>query len=84
LSAWTILIALQLALSRAPFIPNPDIVFLTAALHLVGEFDAPAAVFAGMLVAEAGLSQIFNAALFVATAHLARKQGAPRAPLPAE
>lgn len=83
LSAWAILVALQLALSRAPFIPNPDIVFLTAALHLAGEFDAPPAVFAGMLVAEAGLSQIFNAALFVATAHLAGKRGARRAPFPA-
>jgi hypothetical protein len=83
LGVWLVLITLQLVLTRIPFLPNPDIVFLTAALHLAGGYDAPEAAFAGMLVAEAGLSQIFNAALFAATTHLAldrpRKDKPPEA-----
>jgi hypothetical protein len=81
-SAWLVLIALQLVLTRIPFLPNPDIVFLTAALHLADGYDAPEAAFAGMLVAEAGLSQIFNAALFAATTHLALER--PRSGKPPE
>lgn len=75
LSAWLMFIALQLVLSRIPFVPNQDIVFLTAALSLAGEIGAPEAAIAGMLLAEAGLSQLFNLALFALTAHHA----APRA-----
>ncbi len=71
LSAWFIFIALQLVLSRIPFLPNLDIVFLTAALHLSAAVDVPEAEIAGMLVAEAGLSQLFNLAMFAATTHLA-------------
>lgn len=71
LETWFIFIALQLVLSRVPFVPNLDIVFLTAAIHLAGTVNVPEAAIAGMLVAEAGLSQIFNFALFLATAHLA-------------
>lgn len=69
LSAWLMFIALQLVLSRIPFVPNQDIVFLTAALSLAPEIGAPEAAIAGMLIAEAGLSQLFNLALFALTAH---------------
>ena len=75
IEAWFIFIALQLVLSRVPFVPNLDIVFLTAAIHLAKAVDVPEAAIAGMLVAEAGLSQIFNFALFLATTHLALKPG---------
>lgn len=75
IAAWLMFIALQLVLSRIPFVPNQDIVFLTAALALAPEIDAPEAAIAGMLLAEAGLSQLFNLALFALTAHHA----APRA-----
>ncbi len=69
LAAWLMFIALQLVLSRIPFVPNQDIVFLTAALSLAPEIGAPEAAIAGMLLAEAGLSQLFNLALFALTAH---------------
>ncbi|MFN3958530.1 MAG: hypothetical protein ACK4NP_01305 [Parvularculaceae bacterium] len=69
LAAWLVFIALQLVLSRVPFVPNQDIVFLTAALSLAPEIGAPEAAIAGMLLAEAGLSQIFNLSLFALTAH---------------
>lgn len=69
LLAWLMFIALQLVLSRIPFVPNQDLVFLTAALHLAPIVGQPEAAIAGMLVAEAGLSQIVNFGLFFATAH---------------
>ncbi|MDZ7629442.1 MAG: hypothetical protein U5J99_13660 [Parvularculaceae bacterium] len=69
LTAWLMFIALQLVLSRIPFVPNQDIVFLTAALALAPEIDAPEAAIAGMLIAEAGLAQIFNLVLFALTSH---------------
>lgn len=72
LPAWFMFIALQLVLSRIPFLPNQDLVYLTAALHLASIVGASEAAIAGMLVAEAGLSQLMNFLMFVATAHLAR------------
>lgn len=79
IQAWFIFIALQLVLSRVPFVPNLDIVFLTAALHLASVVNVSEAEIAGMLVAEAGLAQLFNFALFGATTHLALRQRAPAA-----
>ena len=73
--AWVMLIALQLVLSRIPFLPNLDLIFLGAALSLSPIVGAPEAAIAGMLVAEAGLSQILNFGLFFATAHHARREG---------
>ena len=75
--AWLTFIALQLVLSRVPFLPNQDIVYLGAALSLSPIVGAPAAAVAGMLVAEAGLSQLFNILMFFATAHLARTDYRP-------
>lgn len=72
LMAWMTFIAMQLVLSRVPFLPNQDIVYLGAALALAPIVGAPEAAVAGMLVAEAGLAQILNAVMFLATAHLAR------------
>lgn len=74
LETWFVFIALQLVLSRVPFLPNLDIVFLTLALHFGALVDAGEAEIAGMLLAEAGLAQASNAALFLATAHLALKR----------
>jgi len=72
LMAWMTFIAMQLVLSRVPFLPNQDIVYLGAALSLSPIVGAPEAAVAGMLVAEAGLSQILNIAMFFATAYLAK------------
>lgn len=77
IGAWLMFIALQLVLSRIPFVPNQDLVFLTAALSLSPIVGAPEAAIAGMLVAEAGLSQILNFGLFFATAHDARQDVKP-------
>lgn len=69
--AWLMFLALQFVLSRVPFVPNQDLVYMTGALALAAAVGAPEAAVAGMLVAEAGLSQIFNFIAFLATSHLA-------------
>lgn len=71
LMAWFVFLALQLVLSRVPFVPNQDIFYLTAALHLAPIVGASEASIAGMLVTEAGLSQALNFVFFVLTAYLA-------------
>lgn len=73
--AWMMFIALQLVISRIPFLPNQELVYLGAALSLSSIVGAPEAAVAGMLLAEAGLAQILNVSLFFATAHLARDNG---------
>ncbi len=77
LIAWMTFIALQLVLSRVPFLPNQDIVYLGAALTLSPIVGASEAAVAGMLVAEAGLSQLINGVMFLATVHLARTSYKP-------
>jgi hypothetical protein len=69
---WLLFIALQLAVSRIPFLPTQDLAYVTAALSLSGLVGAPGEEVAGMLIAEAGLSQALNFTLFFATMHLAR------------
>ena len=73
LSAWLMFIALHLVISRAPFIPNQDIVFLGAALSLAPLVNASDAAVAGMLLAEGGMIQVMNLVLFFATSYLGRK-----------
>jgi len=84
LVSWVMFLALQLVLSRIPFIPNQDLVFLGAALSLAPLVNASEAALAGMLLAEAGLSQVINLILFFATAHVARLKGAPPASVPVD
>ncbi len=74
-AAWLLFIALQLVISRVPFVPNQDLVYLTAALSLSSVINAPDGAVAAMLLTEAGLSQALNFLLFLATAHLARAKG---------
>jgi hypothetical protein len=76
LLAWVMFSALQLVISRIPFLPNQELIYFTAALSLSSVVGAPETQVAGMLIAEAGLSQIVNFGVFLATAYLARE--APR------
>jgi hypothetical protein len=69
--AWLAFLALQFVLSRVPFVPNQDLFYMTGALALSTAIGASEAAVAGMLVAEAALSQIFNVIAFLATSHLA-------------
>jgi hypothetical protein len=74
---WFLFIGLQLVISRIPFLPNQDLVYLTAALSFASLVGAPREAVAGMLVAEAGLSMLFSVSLFLATAYLARRVTPP-------
>lgn len=82
METWLVFCALHLSLSRVPFAPALDILFLTAALHFSSLVAAPAAAVAGMLAAETGLAQLLNVALFAATAHLAAPLRRPRPSAP--
>ncbi|MEM1397429.1 MAG: hypothetical protein AAGH38_08285 [Pseudomonadota bacterium] len=77
LEVWLVFIALQLVISRIPFLPNQDLVFLGAALSLASITGAPEAAIAGMLVTEACLSLILSVAFFAVTAHDARMPKVP-------
>lgn len=77
LFAWLMFLALHLVLSRIPFIPNQDLFYLGAALSLSGIVGASEAAVAGMLLAEAGLSQLVNLIMFFATAYLANRESQP-------
>lgn len=72
---WALFVATQLVVSRIPFLPNQELVYAGVALSLAPLVGAPETGVAGMLVAEAGLAQILNIALFFATAPLARRIG---------
>lgn len=74
---WFWFIGLQLVISRIPFLPNQDLVYLTAALSFASLVGAPKEAVAGMLVAEAGLSMLFSVSLFLATLYLARRGAGP-------
>lgn len=74
-SNWLLFVALQLVVSRVPFLPNQELVYLTAALSLATVIAAPDGAVAAMLLTEAALTQALNVALFFATAHLARPGG---------
>jgi hypothetical protein len=77
--SWLLFIALQLVISRIPFLPNQDLIYLTAALSFASIIGAREEDVAGMLVAEAGLSLIVNFVLFFATVYLARRNVLPNA-----
>lgn len=72
ISAWLLFIAVQLVISRIPFMPNQDLVFLGVALTMAPVANAPEAAIAGMLVAESALGHVVNLTLFLATSYLAR------------
>lgn len=72
---WGLFVVMQLVISRVPFIPGQDLVYLGAGLALASLIGAPEAAVAGMLAVEAGLSQLLNAFMFVMTVHLARTTG---------
>lgn len=76
--SWLLFIALQLVITRIPFLPNQDLVYLTAALSFAPLIGAREEDVAGMLVAEAGLSLIVNFVLFFATVYLARRTPQPK------
>jgi hypothetical protein len=64
---WLVFLTAQMVLTRIPFLPNKDLIFLGVGLGLSSMVDAPAAATAGMLLAGGALTQGANLAVFVLT-----------------
>jgi hypothetical protein len=73
---WLIFLTAQAVLTRIPFLPNKDLVFLGVGLGMAGIVDAPVAATAGMLLAGGALTQGTNLAMYLLTSFTAP---APRA-----
>jgi hypothetical protein len=73
---WLIFLTAQAVLTRIPFLPNKDLVFLGVGLGMAAIVDAPAAATAGMLLAGGALTQGSNLAMYLLTSFAAP---APRA-----
>jgi len=66
-TTWLIFLTAQMVISRLPFIPNRDLLFLSAGLEMSNVIDGPRAAMAGVLLAGGALSQGANLVCFVAT-----------------
>lgn len=67
LTVWLSFLTAQFLLTRIPFLPNKDLMFLGLSLSLAGLVDAPGAVVAGMFLASGALMQVSNLTVFLAT-----------------
>lgn len=59
-SVWLAFVIAQLVLSRIPFVPNRDLLFLGLSLNMAKAVEAPQAAVAGMFVMAAALTQCAN------------------------
>jgi len=75
ITTWLLFVTAQLVLSRVPFLPNTDLLYLGLGLSLATYVDAPDAVVAGMFVAAGALSQILNAGIYILTSVIRPKPG---------
>ncbi len=63
-SVWLAFLTAQFVLTRIPFLPNKDLVFLGLTLNLTGLVNAPQAVVAGLFVAFGALMQLANLTVY--------------------
>ncbi|UTW55269.1 hypothetical protein [Kordiimonas sp. SCSIO 12610] len=66
-STWLLFLTAQLVLTRVPFLPNTDLLYVGLGLTLASYIDAPMAVIAGMFLASGALFQIANLLAFIFT-----------------
>jgi hypothetical protein len=64
LEIWFTMIVLQLILSRIPFLPSKDLVFIGASLEYVRHVAVPAAGIAGLLLVNQMLDKAMNLVIF--------------------
>ncbi|MBW4332204.1 hypothetical protein KY084_15180 [Stakelama sp. CBK3Z-3] len=67
-SVWILFLTMQMVVSRLPFIPNRDLLFLSAGLQMSGAVHVPQEAMAGLLLAGGALTQGSNLVFFVLTA----------------
>jgi len=84
---WLGFVTAQLVLTRIPFLPSPDLLFLGLSLSLAHHVHAPEAAVAAMFVMTAALMQVTNVAVIALETlrgrGLARKAAPAASPIPA-
>ena len=69
-SVWIVFLTTQMVVSRLPFIPNRDLLFLSAGLQMSGAVGVPEQAMAGLLIAGGALTQGSNLVFFLITSLL--------------
>jgi len=73
---WLLLLTAQMVLTRVPFLPNTDLLFMGLGISMIGYIEGPETAIAGMFLASGALSQVYNLCAFVVTSIPSRKQHA--------
>ncbi|MAU41509.1 MAG: hypothetical protein CMF31_07790 [Kordiimonas sp.] len=64
---WVIFLTAQMIMTRIPFLPSQDLLFLGLGLSMAGLIDAPLDAVAAMFLAAGALSQAMNAGMYIVT-----------------
>lgn len=67
LETWLVILTLQLALTRIPFLPNQDLVFLALVMSVTGFIEAPEGAVAGVFITLGALTQLGHLASYIFT-----------------
>lgn len=79
---WFVFLAVQVIVSRIPFLPSRDLVFLGASVEVAAALGIARAEVAGMLVVLSACDKALNLVLFTAVSALDRERELPPEPLP--
>lgn len=77
LHIWFTFVAIQLIMSRIPFLPNQDLLFFGTSIKLTGVMHIPKAEIAGLLLANQVVGKVISFALFSMTSLLKGKELIP-------
>lgn len=75
IGVWFTFAAVSLILSRIPFVPNQDLVFLGASVELSTMMDVPEAAIAGMLLVVSVMDKALNLTLYLGFSFWERRKG---------
>lgn len=64
LQGWFTFLAVQIILSRLPFLPSKDLIFMAVGLEMAGTVQVPKAALAGVLVVQSMLDKSLSVLLF--------------------
>lgn len=84
LGVWFTFAAASLVISRIPFVPNQDLVFLGASVELSTMMEVPEASIAGMLLVVSVLDKSLNLGLFLGFSFWERRRGIEPPIVPAD
>lgn len=75
LSIWFTYLAVVIIISRVPFMPSKDLVFMGAGIELSSIMEIPEAQIAGMLLVASVVEKIINASMFAFISYSDRQKG---------